>query len=213
MEKLFHRGLFCLIFFAAALNARAQDLPETRRDTVIVESRDTVYVQSQQDTVAIEAYAKRFDPRKAILLAAVLPGLGQVYNKKYWKLPLVYGGIYAIGYGINYYNGLHKEYRAHLFQNLEEGVGENQTNPNLPEPFNNFATSQIRTAVDKARRERDFMIILMGGMYLLQMVDAHVDAHLKEFDLNPNLQVSIEPAVDQNVMAGRTIGVAIVARF
>lgn len=206
-------GIFYALALLAAMStgSHAQDSVRTSRDTVIVEEDSSL--QQTQDTVAIESYAKRFDPRKAILFAAVLPGLGQAYNKKYWKLPLVYGGIYAIGYGINWYNGLYQEYRAHLFQNLEEGIGENQANPNLPEPFNNFTTSQIRTSVDKARRERDFMIILMGGMYLLQMVDAHVDAHLKEFDLNPKLQVSIEPSMDQNVFAGRTIGVALVLKF
>jgi hypothetical protein len=76
-----------------------------------------------------------------------------------------------------------------------------------------LTTGQLRTIVDKARRERDFMVILMGGMYLLQMVDAHVDSHLKEFDLNPNLQVSIEPAMRQNAMTGTTTGLALVFKF
>jgi hypothetical protein len=57
------------------------------------------------------------------------------------------------------------------------------------------------------------MIILLGGMYLLQMVDAHVDAHLKEFDLNPDLQVSIEPSLQQDAWTGRTTGVSLVFRF
>ena len=57
------------------------------------------------------------------------------------------------------------------------------------------------------------MIILMGGVYLLQIIDAHVDSHLKEFDLNPQLQVSIEPSIDANAMTGRTAGFAVVLRF
>ena len=149
-----------------------------------------------------------YSPRKALLYAAILPGLGQVYNKKYWKLPLVYGGFYAIGYAINYYNNLYTEYKAYLFFNLETRKGENGENPDV-----NLTTGQLRTIVDKARRERDFMIILMGGMYLLQMVDAHVDSHLKEFDLNPNLQVSIEPTMKQDAWTGRTTGVALIFRF
>lgn len=199
------------LLILTALPLFGQDTLGTKADTVIVESRDTIF-QAGPDTVAIQSYAKRYSPRKAILYAAILPGLGQVYNKKYWKLPLVYGGFYAIGYGMDYYNDLHKEYRGYLFQNLEDGIGENDVNQNRNQGAK-LTTSQLRTIVDKARRERDFMIILMGGMYILQMIDAHVDSHLKEFDLNPQLQVSIEPAMDHNALAGRSIGVALVVRF
>ena len=75
-------------------------------------------------------------------------------------------------------------------------------------PGDDYTTSNYRRIVDQYKRERDFMIILMGGMYLLQIVDAHVDAHLKEFDLNPNLQVSIEPMLEQNSLIGRQSGVS-----
>lgn len=170
--------------------------------------RDTV-VQNAPDTVSIRSYKERFSPRKAILYAAVLPGFGQVYNKKYWKLPLVYGGFYAIGYYMDRYNDIYGEYKGHLLYNLEHGLGgENDENPEVQ-----LTTGQLRRIVDKARRERDFMIILMGGMYLLQMVDAHVDAHLKEFDVNPRLQVRLEPAIDYNAWTGRTTGIALVMRF
>jgi hypothetical protein len=182
------------------------------QDSLIIE-RDTV-IAGGQDTVARKSYTKRYSPRKAILYAAILPGLGQVYNKKYWKLPLVYGGFYAIGYAINYYNNLYVEYKGYLFYNIEAGLGENGENPILRSTRNiRLTTGQLRTIVDKARRERDFMIILMGGMYILQMVDAHVDSHLKEFDLNPNLQVSIEPTIKQDAWTGRTTGLALIIRF
>lgn len=196
-------GIFYAMLFMSictGYEARAQDSLVVERDTIIEEG---------PDTVAIRSFAKRYSPRKAILYAAILPGLGQIYNKKYWKLPLVYGGFYAIGYAINYYNDFHTEYKGHLFYNLENGRGgENDENIET-----GLTTGQLRTIVDKARRERDFMIILMGGMYILQMVDAHVDAHLKEFDLNPRLQVSIEPTIDENAWTGRTTGLALVIRF
>ena len=190
---------------------RAQDSTVVKADTVIVESRDTVF-EGGPDTVAIKSYAERYDPRKAILYAAIVPGLGQIYNKKYWKLPLVYGGFYAIGYHIDLYNDFYTEYKGYLFDNIESGIGENEENPNHP-PDVRLTTGQLRTIVDKSRRERDFMIILMGGMYILQMIDAHVDSHLKEFDLNPKLQVSIEPTIQQNAWTGRTTGMALVLKF
>lgn len=174
---------------------------ENKQDSVIIERQ----VVAGPDTALIKSYAARYDPRKALLYAAVLPGLGQIYNKKYWKLPLVYGGFYAIGYAINYYNDFFKEYKGYLFFNLENNLSEH--------PEVNLTTQQLRTIVDKSRRERDLMIILMGGMYLLQMIDAHVDAHLKEFDLNPNLQVQIRPSMSQDLVAGRTTGLSIVMVF
>lgn len=170
--------------------------------------RDTIYIENQ-DTTLIKSYAKRYNPRKALLLAAVFPGLGQIYNKKYWKLPLVYGGFYLIGNGINHYNNIYKEYKGHLFYNLENNLGsESGRNPNV-----NLTTGQLRRIVDRARRERDFMVILMGGMYILQIIDAHVDAHLKEFDLNPNLKARIEPTAKYDPVLGRQTGVSLILRF
>lgn len=192
----------CLLLVLCALfRVNAQDSVRIEREPVVVE---------EQDTVAIRSYAKRYSPRKAILYAAVLPGLGQVYNKKYWKLPLVYGGFYFIGYYIDRYNDLYTEYKGYLFYNLERDHlrGENGENPDIK-----LTTGQLRTIVDKARRERDFMIIMMGGMYVLQMIDAHVDSHLKEFDLNPRLQVSIEPTMRNDAWTGTTTGLSLVVRF
>jgi hypothetical protein len=204
-RRQFRIGICCTVSFLTVLGnfeVSAQDSLMVERDTVVVD---------QPDTVAIQSYAKRYSPRKAILYAAVLPGLGQVYNKKYWKLPLVYGGFYFIGFYIDKYNDIYTEYKGYLFYNLENGYAGENDEP--PDSEIGLTTGQLRTIVDKARRERDFMIILMGGMYLLQMVDAHVDSHLKEFDLNPNLQVRIEPTIQNDAWAGRTAGLALVFKF
>lgn len=157
-----------------------------------------------KDTILIQSYATRYNPAKASLYAAVLPGLGQVYNKKYWKLPLVYGGMAAVGYGLNFYQGLYIDYKEQLFEILT--TGQNSKNPNVTEDI-------LRPAIDKARRERDFMIILMAGVYILQIVDAHVDAHLKEFDVNPNLQVKVRPSFKSDMLTGNTAGVSLTFTF
>jgi hypothetical protein len=193
------RILIVLTFVAFALPATAQ--VQSTQDSLVVESRDTVLLKS---------YASRYDPRRALLLAAVLPGLGQIYNKKYWKLPLVYGGLYATGYAINYYNDLYREYKVVLFSALEQGLGENDIEPSLGM---RTTVRGYRNAIDKAQRERDFMVIIMGLVYILQIVDAHVDAHLKEFDLNPKLQVRLQPHIEQNPLIGRQTGVSLVFRL
>lgn len=165
---------------------------------------DTV-VFEPTDTVQIKSYASEYDPEKALFYATVLPGLGQIYNKKYWKLPLVYGGFVWAGYGLSVYQEGYVKYKKQLFQNLELGVDVN--------PESGYSTDVLRSVVDEARRNRDLMIIVLAGVYILQIVDAHVDAHLKEFDVNPRLQVKIEPLLDNNAMTGRQTGLALVIRF
>lgn len=171
---------------------------------VYIFAQEQLEKQVVPDTVEIKSYATRYDPRKAALYAALLPGLGQVYNKKYWKLPLVYGGFIGFGYGINFYQTGYKKYKGELFDILE-----------TEDPFSasGYTEDQLRTIVDRYRRERDFMIILMAGMYLLQIVDAHVDAHLKEFDLNPNLHVRLQPTWESDILTGRSAGFSIKFRF
>ncbi len=178
------------------------------QDAKVLSQDDSLIVESR-DTVLLKTYAKRYDPQRALLLAAIVPGLGQIYTKKYWKLPLVFGGFFAIGYGLNQNNKVYQLYKKELFYNLEHGF----TKDSDTRPGELITTGRYRTAVDGARYNRDLMIIFMGAMYILQIVDAHIDAHLKEFDLNPNLQVSIQPSVNQNDLIGRQAGVSLVFKF
>jgi hypothetical protein len=179
------------------------------QDDKKVLSQDDSLIAISKDTVQLKSYASRYDPQRALLLAAVVPGLGQIYNKKYWKLPLVYGGFFAIGYGFNNYNNFYHKYKRELFYNLENGYDQD----NQARPGSNITTGTYRTAVDFYRNKRDLMAMLMVGMYLLQIIDAHVDAHLKEFDLNPNLQVSIQPSFNQSDLIGRQAGASLVFKF
>ena len=187
--------LVCVII-ASSLTVVGQDSLRSELDS------DTVFLKS--DTTTLKSYASEYDPKKAILFAAILPGLGQIYNKKYWKLPLVYGGFIGFGYGVNFYQTGYKKYKNELFDILETGE---------PVSASGFDEASLRRIVDKYRRERDFFIILSAGMYLLQMIDAHVDAHLKEFDLNPTLQVSIQPTMNNDMLTGRTTGISLILKF
>jgi len=204
------RSAIILVLFIGATQVMAQ---EKTQDSLTVVPGDTLISESP-DTVLLKSYAARYNPRKALLYAAVVPGLGQIYNKKYWKLPLVYGGFIGIGYAINFYNQNYQKYKVELFYNLDHGLeADTDFNPNPPPGASGADTGTLRNAVDKNRRERDFWVIMMGAMYLLQMVDAHVDSHLKEFDLNPNLQVSIQPSVEQDALMGRQNSLSIIIKF
>ena len=168
----------------------------------VVTPIDSAIFGGNRPVETIQSYAKRFDPRKALLFAAVLPGSGQVYNKKYWKLPLVYGGFGLLSNAVSFYQKAYVKYKDELFITINGGT-----------PPSGLGTDQLRSIVDQARRQRDFFLVLNGLMYMLQMVDAHVDAHLKEFDLNPKLQAHFEPQMIQNSMMGRSAGVALIIKF
>lgn len=167
---------------------------------------DTTFIKSDSDVIDIESYSKRFDPRKALLFSAVFPGAGQFYNKKYWKMPLVYGGFGFLIYVANFYHTENLKYREELFGLINDPSGAT-VGPS------GYTEDQLRTLVDKTRRERDFFIILNGIWYFLQMVDAQVDAHLKEFDINPKMQVRIEPLMENSAWTGRNTGIALKIRF
>jgi len=175
---------------------------EIRNDDI---TPDTTFIKGDGNVIDIESYSTRFDPRKALLFSAVLPGAGQFYNKKYWKMPLVYGGFGFLIYVANFYHTLNQKYREELFGVINDGGGGYSPS--------GYTEDQLRTLVDRTRRERDFFIILNGLWYMLQMVDAHVDAHLKEFDLNPKMQVRLEPMFQNSMMTGKNTGISLIIRF
>lgn len=207
----------------------AQDSTRIEQPEPPTLEQDSTYVLKNGKVIPIETYAARYDPRRAILLAAVFPGAGQIYNKKYWKLPLVYGGFAGIGYGVWWNQDRYLFYRKGLFALLNEPEtpvvvdGTDRTvfgniviggKAYYPLPNGSYVGLDLaRTAVNKYRRDRDFMLIMSFLFYVMQMVDAHVDAHLKEFDLNPQLKVSIEPTLNQNAYTGRSAGFGITLKF
>lgn len=173
--------------------------------TVVTQIPDTLAFDSLINTPKKFDFSKRFDPRKALLFSAVLPGMGQVYNKKYWKLPLVYGGIGAGIYVMNFYQTEYSRTRTELLNSVSTNT--------FPSSPSGLTEATLRRAVDFYRRKRDFTIVLLGIGYLLQIVDAHVDAHLKEFKYNPNLRVSLVPEASQHPLTGRSTGMGLTITF
>lgn len=197
-----------LLFFSTALCVSLSvcgQQAEVVSDSVPAQRADSVLIRAEGGkVVAIESYAARFDPRKALLYSAIFPGAGQIYNKKYWKAPLVYAGFATGIVLVTSYQNIHNDYKTELFDLLEDGGGLS---------LSGFTETQLRTLIRKTKRERDFWTIMTGFWYILQMVDAHVDAHLKEFELNPQLQIGLEPAFNNDQLTGRTQGFSLTLRF
>jgi len=202
-----HRCLLFLLLSTIGHQLFAQVTPNTAKiDTTENEIETPLRREDlgEQRIKEIDTYADQFVPRKASLYSAILPGLGQAYNKNYWKIPIIYGGFFALGYTINFYDDRYKLLRSELFTALEEGT---QTTPL------GLTVSQARGEIDDARRERDFYMIMTGVLYLLQIAEAHIDAHLKEFKLNPDLRVKIEPMFEQPQFADYQAGLSLKFRF
>ena len=131
---------------------------------------------------------------KATTLALICPGAGQVYNKSYWRLPIVVGGfastIYCIDWNNRGYQRFKKAYRL---------LADYEANPTLypngsPDEFNGrYSASFLKNLRNSYRRNRDLCIILTAGLYILQAIDAHVDAHLRDYDISKDLSVSLTP--------------------
>ena len=194
------RVYILLILYFLGTGSFAQDRTIMVSDSLSM--GDTLYVQEELP-VANDTIDLGISPRKALMYSAILPGLGQAYNRKYWKMPIVYGGFFGLGYMISYYNEQHTFFKTELFSILND--------PGYVSPYG-LSESQLRSIVDQARRERDYMMILTGIFYFLQMADAHIDAHLYEFDLNPELQVNLEPAFEKGPGAG-VIGIGLALKF
>lgn len=138
---------------------------------------------------------KKKDPRRASLLSAVLPGAGQIYNGKYWKVPILWGGAYALGYFINLN---HEQYVLTRDSYL---LRQN----NQPDYFNNvYSAEQLVRLREYWRRNRDLLIILSAFGYLLNIADAAVDAHLSGFDVGDDISLQVKP--DLQLIANQPVG-------
>lgn len=127
-----------------------------------------------------QSKVKAHSPKLAGTWSAIIPGAGQIYNGKYWKLGLVYGGLGGLGYLISSNNRTYRSYRSVI--RFRTG-----NNPGGSDLFPDYSTDQLLSLQDQARRNRDLFIIGGTVVYMLQIVDAIVDAHLKTFDVSDDL--------------------------
>ena len=165
-------------------------------------------------------------PKKASIYAALFPGLGQIYNRKYWKLPIVYGGyaglIYVLGWNNNQYKDFFQGYRiiaqhtstADLKPADRKFLDNLIKNPSisLDNPYTfTYISAQLKSGKDYYRRNRDLTIIGIAALHVLSIIDASVDANLFDFDISDDLSMRIEPMPvflgDQNLVMGFNVAI------
>lgn len=151
------------------------------------------------------------NPNKAIWLSLVIPGAGQIYNRKYWKLPIVYGGFVGCVYALNWNTQMYNDYSQAYLDIMDDnpntnsfedfiGRGVTITESNLAEYQERFKSRK-----DLYRRQRDLSIIAFIGVYVLSIIDAYVDAELSDFDISKDLGLKIEPAIFNDIRTNKPI--------
>ncbi|MGQ7870673.1 DUF5683 domain-containing protein [Sunxiuqinia sp. sy24] len=181
----------------------------------------TGFIASAQKVTAVDSVAVALEkpahsPRKATIYSAILPGMGQIYNKKYWKVPLIYIGFGAFGYFIDWNNDQYMVYRQ-----AYADIVDDDPNTNSFQEFNEDGrwdsqmqqfTDRLGRAKNNARRNRDLVIISTAAFYVLNIIDASVDAHFFDFDISDDLTFKWAPGpvycADQ-----RALGVNLNIRF
>ena len=152
-------------------------------------------------------------PERAVWMSALFPGLGQIYNRRYWKLPIVVGGFMGLGYATNWNNNQLQEYSQAYRDLLDNDPSTNSYMnffpPNTKEENLNktWLTNVMKSRRDYYRRNRDLCIICCVGLYLLCMVDAYVDASLAHFDISPDLSIDWSPAVNMDPTHHLNVGI------
>ena len=206
------RLILCILLMMGIGRASAQEMREKDAiDSMLIAIRDTLAgdtlmkVQPTKMEAAQDFSQWRPDPKRALWLALVIPGGGQIYNRKYWKLPLVYGGFIGCLYAMNWNNTMYKDY-SQAFLDISDNDPTTQS-------YNQFlhlgakitSDSDIqrykdlfKKRKDRYRRWRDLSFFVLVGVYALSVIDAYVDAELSVFDISKDLSLKVEPTIMNN---------------
>lgn len=141
------------------------------------------------------------DPTRAVWMSALFPGLGQIYNRRYWKLPIIVAGFMGLGYGTSWNARMYSDYQL-AYQDILDDDPDTKSYldffpPNVDEGSldKSWLEQTFKARKDYYRRNRDLCIICCVGVYLLCMVDAYVDAHLTHYDISPDISMDVAPTI------------------
>ncbi|MGL4599319.1 MAG: DUF5683 domain-containing protein [Bacteroidia bacterium] len=185
--KTVFTGLF--LFFFLVSNAQQDS------------TKQIVLLDSANKVKATKPAAR--DPKKAAIMSACLPGLGQAYNKKYWKIPIIYAGLGGLGYGIYFNHTYYKKYSTALRFRYDDDA-------TTIDPYTSFSDDNLVTLKRTYQRWRDLCIIGSAALYTLNVIDAVVDAHLSSFDVSDDLSIHVRPGMNYSFNSMQpTIGIGL----
>lgn len=201
--------LFVIIAtLAMALTCHAQEEAELVNDTLRTDEISIMIDTTKQVKVPRDWSTWKPNPQRALWLALVLPGAGQIYNRKYWKLPIFYGGFMGCIYALTWNNMMYKDYSQAYLDIMDNDPNTASYNKflhlgvKITDANKKRYEELFKGRKDKYRRWRDMSIFVMIGVYALSVIDAYVDAELSEFDISKDLSLEVRPAVIPNRMGG-----------
>lgn len=207
MRIVFSFVFFLILFSVASLHAQ-------EKEPVVISTKDSVPVI--KNTVAsgnrYDSALKAHSPKKAAFRSAILPGLGQIYNKKYWKLPIIYGALGTCT-GIFFYNlGNYKDTRFayRVKYNMRVNGTDSALFSQIKSKLKPLDEESLRYYRNQFRRDIDYSVLFFILLWGLNVVDATVDAHLKSFDVSPELSFQFKPGYSE---LARTNGLSIVMKI
>lgn len=157
-------------------------------DTEIVKDENIILLTDSSEVSVIDTIipVRNHSPRIALISSAIVPGLGQAYNRKYWKLPIIYGAGIGLYYYYNYNNGYYQRFNKAFKQSRS---GQEVTDPDLQI----FNQTQLETRKNTSRKYRDYSMVFMGVLYLANIIDAMVDAYMYKYDVSRDLSMELTP--------------------
>lgn len=192
---MFKTHIYLLLFFFALNTTYGQEVvtDSVRIDTMQIEKKRKRKKERKQE---IRGPIDPLRPSKAAFYSAVLPGLGQIYNKRYWKVPIVWGAIGAGIYAINYNNDRYDRFRD-AFKRRQAGFTDDEfydlNGSGIVPGSPDFSDAALQDAQIRAQRDRDLSILISVILYVLNIIDANVDAHLQQFNTDENLSLHMRP--------------------
>ncbi len=212
MKKIFFTFFLCIAVLAYSQvnpidTVRMQTLPKEEPRVVKPSKTEAKIIEDLEKANGPTVKTIKLNPTRAGLYSAVLPGLGQFYNKKYWKIPIVWGAAGA-GVGIVVWNdNQYKKYREYYVAKL------NGTPNEFVDSHPWLDKRALGNAQDRAKRQRDYAIAITGLIYILNIVDAVVDAHLYESRHDPDLVFKPSVIQDQYGYSAPKTGFSLSYRF
>ncbi len=220
--------ILLLLFLSFTLAISSQENKEDNEKGAIArkdQTKDSIETDLRKQGIMVqEAIFKKekknnpLAPSKAAFYSAILPGLGQFYNQSYWKIPLVYAAIGTGIFAYDFNNSRYQRFRA-AFKRRQVGFTDDEfydlppkgaEPPTQPE----FSTQALQDAQERYQRDRDLALLITIGLYALNIIDANVDAHLKQFNIDEDLSLDFNPYFDYNQIAASTYyGMALTLKF
>ena len=177
---------------------------ETEKASSLQEDSIRLAKQMRREQRSLDQANFKPDPNKSLWLGLTFPGAGQIYNRKYWKLPIIYGGAMGVAYAVSYYGGHYNDYMKGYRDYLDSDPNTNYHLELIPQGYpESSAGNYVKNRVNSYRRYRDIFIVVGVAVYALSVIDAYVDAQLADFDISTDLSMKVRPKLDIEQHTGK----------